>query len=1067
MGREAQPLLTVKRSKPLQSTSTSSLYLRDTATTPSQRAVFSFLSQLRCGTIDFLGDNLSPSNEKRYVFVPTGYTKRHDQSMWRILNAIQITKLPNLLISVVGSSSSSFVNKTDEGEPCPSPTSVFGSNSHINSNEDSSCDSKILHLYLQSTLDFCSSVGGWIVTDRPWSYDSAATVFGKVLERSNGTECSCTFSNTREQQNSFALLSLDEVSDMTSDQLAILRHLVSDNFQRVDPRNSNECNITIPISNKHSDKLSSTTLPLLPHYSHYVFFENNEDKMQFQNYLFDLVPDLLVLVECCNEYHRVNGSGNCKVTLQTKQQMISSTLHGRPICLLYDSRMINNDITNLAIMYEHANYEFEKYKESKRRQQLVRRRQQMRQHGNVPESKDTNEENRTEKILYTDFRVGSDHGTLSFMSPDLTINVSKNIENDDKIIQNLLSSWPLNYQKETVVLVDISEMRRHAFSYTSEQDVDFQSTTLLQAYHQQLLQSIDAAYLSIVIPKHRELPIYDDYDDEDIEDDEEIDVESPLVLATTESEEQHLNPTATAIVQAECFYAWSAINTLKRTIGTYKLRAIAVEMLIIVCTFLSVAFAVVYAKFYASSSHELTAVEQEVNIRSNAILVDDESPIESIKSIAASISNQIVTLVTDIAGDVTLVQMILYGSTIGLPFLILHLNRLQNKPPSEDYRHSWMLLEAVVQQMESELIQFQMRVPNQYRDLSYDQNELTLYNNHATSSDDNSSEILSIPQQFHEGILTSSCYALWRKVSRLVPLNEISRVNQTISNYSNEHQSKEDQTESGLVATSIIINVRADKIENDSDKLNHVEEESRKDCISSTTIIPFVSICVSKVQATDEGNQQKLSQQYDYDPSKWKKKSSVHDRYYDYPNYDTFHDESKQQIIENKDEPETTLISSVSSNEGVRNNVDNEKVTDDFHLLTVPEYVKSRLDQQLEHRIQLLQSMNKNKQNIDMSIKYLTLSTTVLAIASYQWAIPIVLALVVAIGSSSQYRKHDQHVLAVQTSINTMLTIQTWWRQLSMDDQKQVTNQEQLVIKVEQAIIAYYNAIYEIAPTLE
>ena len=122
--------------------------------------------------------------------------------------------------------------------------------------------------------------------------------------------------------------------------------------------------------------------------------------------------------------------------------------------------------------------------------------------------------------------------------------------------------------------------------------------------------------------------------------------------------------------------------------------------------------------------------------------------------------------------------------------------------------------------------------------------------------------------------------------------------------------------------------------------------------------------------------------------------------------------------------------------------------------LTIKDYIIHRIQATKDEKTQELQTLKHRNEIMDTIIKVVLGSTSLFALASKQWFIPIVLGMSAAFASSQDFRKYSKRVDQGEAMIGQVDELRSWWNRLAVDEKILSSNQDRLVQQAENIILA-------------
>lgn len=123
-------------------------------------------------------------------------------------------------------------------------------------------------------------------------------------------------------------------------------------------------------------------------------------------------------------------------------------------------------------------------------------------------------------------------------------------------------------------------------------------------------------------------------------------------------------------------------------------------------------------------------------------------------------------------------------------------------------------------------------------------------------------------------------------------------------------------------------------------------------------------------------------------------------------------------------------------------------------LLTTKEYIECRINVGRERKATELRTLEQRNHTIQTIIKVVLASTSLLALLSKQWFIPIVLGVSAAFVASQDFQKYNTRVEHGETMIAQLDELLAWWNCLDVEGKISKLNEDRLVQTAESIIMA-------------
>ncbi|CAB9506104.1 expressed unknown protein [Seminavis robusta] len=135
---------------------------------------------------------------------------------------------------------------------------------------------------------------------------------------------------------------------------------------------------------------------------------------------------------------------------------------------------------------------------------------------------------------------------------------------------------------------------------------------------------------------------------------------------------------------------------------------------------------------------------------------------------------------------------------------------------------------------------------------------------------------------------------------------------------------------------------------------------------------------------------------------------------------------------------------------GASNGTQNDCAT----LLTIIDYIDCRVLAARQQKRDELDKLEKRNKIIEVIIKLVLGSTSLLALLSEQWFIPIVLGVSTAFFASQDFRKYRSRMDQGQAMIRKLDELLSWWDALDVEDKILPINEDRLVESAESILVA-------------
>lgn len=130
--------------------------------------------------------------------------------------------------------------------------------------------------------------------------------------------------------------------------------------------------------------------------------------------------------------------------------------------------------------------------------------------------------------------------------------------------------------------------------------------------------------------------------------------------------------------------------------------------------------------------------------------------------------------------------------------------------------------------------------------------------------------------------------------------------------------------------------------------------------------------------------------------------------------------------------------------------------TDDVDqmLWTIEDYIEGRIHVAKEQKATQLEVLEQRHNTMELIIKVVLGSTTLLALLSKQWVIPIILGVSASFVSSQDFRKYQKRVEQGQSMISQLEDLLSWWDGLDVEAKILASNEDRIVQMAESIIAA-------------
>lgn len=138
-----------------------------------------------------------------------------------------------------------------------------------------------------------------------------------------------------------------------------------------------------------------------------------------------------------------------------------------------------------------------------------------------------------------------------------------------------------------------------------------------------------------------------------------------------------------------------------------------------------------------------------------------------------------------------------------------------------------------------------------------------------------------------------------------------------------------------------------------------------------------------------------------------------------------------------------------------------------FEPLTIHEYLQVRVRRYIRAIMDESAATNLRNQAHKNLVKVITASTSVLAILSLQWLIPIVLGITSFIDSNQVFSRYDQRLASSSATLAELESLQRRWSELPIGEKLKPETKDHLIVHCETAILSGLMAALGTAPKSE
>jgi len=144
----------------------------------------------------------------------------------------------------------------------------------------------------------------------------------------------------------------------------------------------------------------------------------------------------------------------------------------------------------------------------------------------------------------------------------------------------------------------------------------------------------------------------------------------------------------------------------------------------------------------------------------------------------------------------------------------------------------------------------------------------------------------------------------------------------------------------------------------------------------------------------------------------------------------------------------------IHSKQTSKGSMENTNSSDDGELLTIKEYIDCRIQTERSRKAKEIEALEHRNAMMEKIIKAVLASTSVLAILSKQWLIPVVLGISAAFVASQDFRKYKKRIEVGDTMIAQLDELISWWDCLEVNDKISNASADNLVQSAERIIMA-------------
>jgi hypothetical protein len=164
------------------------------------------------------------------------------------------------------------------------------------------------------------------------------------------------------------------------------------------------------------------------------------------------------------------------------------------------------------------------------------------------------------------------------------------------------------------------------------------------------------------------------------------------------------------------------------------------------------------------------------------------------------------------------------------------------------------------------------------------------------------------------------------------------------------------------------------------------------------------------------------------------------------------------------DEPSTIVIVPEVIDE--EDPLDEVFVDDNFSPLKADDYIESRMQTQMNQKVELIGTMASRNFKLGFAIKLVTLFSGATAALSLQWCVPIILGVTASLGTGQEFRKYPKRIEAGNAMVVQLNELKLWWMGLSMYQKQLPHNKDKLILTAERLIVHETESSFDV-PTIE
>ena len=317
----------------------------------TKRPIFHHLTRLQHGIIRYqnvaesptsvvIQDNKLSEKDRKFVYVPAGYSVQNDKCLPEILSSLHLKGLPPLL--VVTAATDGAVEETIEeigqvnivdGSPNDGKSQLRNILSMDNNNLEAEeldlteeGERELLrektHEILRSTIELCAEIGAWVLPHRPRRVNGAAEILCGAIP-------DCSISSTKAPVI-LGLIGLDQQDAKDGFTELILSHI-----HPVGSEISNVAEVSYD-----PNVMDNTPCPEL---THLLIFESRTEMRTFRERLLSKIPDVFLAFG--------------KTTSYAKKSLFSSLVNRSPAALITHT---SNEIDHMSLLLKHVDHETRK-----------------------------------------------------------------------------------------------------------------------------------------------------------------------------------------------------------------------------------------------------------------------------------------------------------------------------------------------------------------------------------------------------------------------------------------------------------------------------------------------------------------------------------------------------------------------------------------------------------------------------------------------------------------------------------------------------------------------------------